>query len=168
MLRISYLLIVLLSVGCVAGPDDFASNEESDFSTIEPDATAEIKQVAAVELPAMEERGEFTTTSSGLKYRIIREGKGRKPNKTSNVTCHYKGWLDNGTVFDSSYDRGQATSFALNQVVDGWTEGIQLIQEGGAIELEIPSDLGYGDSGRPPTIPGGATLHFDVELIKVR
>ena len=83
------------------------------------------------------------------------------------MTVHYKGWLDNGEVFDSSYERGEPATFRLNQVVKGWTEGMQLIGEGGMIELEVPSDLGYGDKGAGKKIPPGAMLHFLVEVISV-
>lgn len=110
---------------------------------------------------------EFTTTASGLKYRILRNSDGRKPTKSERVEVHYKGWLDDGSVFDSSYERGETTSFGLFEVIEGWTEGIALIGEGGMIELEIPSEIGYGRSGRPPVIPPNATLHFSVELVKV-
>lgn len=110
----------------------------------------------------------FTETRSGLRYRILRVADGPRPRASDTVTCHYRGWLDDGMEFDSSYKRGEPSSFALNQVVDGWTEGLQLIGEGGMIELEVPSDLGYGPDGRPPQIPGGATLHFIVELIAIR
>ncbi|MEX0725392.1 MAG: FKBP-type peptidyl-prolyl cis-trans isomerase [Planctomycetaceae bacterium] len=111
---------------------------------------------------------EFTATDSGLKYRILRHGTDRKPKASNSVEVNYHGWLDDGNVFDSSYDRGESISFPLGGVIPGWTEGLQLIGEGGMIELEIPSDLGYGDGGRPPTIPGGATLHFLVELIEIK
>ena len=111
---------------------------------------------------------EFTATDSGLKYRILRHGTDNKPKRSTAVEVNYHGWLDDGTVFDSSYDRGESIEFGLNQVIPGWTEGMQLIGEGGMIELEIPSDLGYGPRGSPPTIPGGATLHFLVELIEVK
>lgn len=109
----------------------------------------------------------FTTTKSGLKYRILRKSDGRKPAATDKVTVHYKGWLDNGSVFDSSYARSQTTSFPLNGVIKGWTEGLQLVGEGGMIELEIPYDLAYGAAGRPPKIPAKATLHFIVELFEI-
>lgn len=110
---------------------------------------------------------EFTTTKSGLKYRVLRKSDDQKPLPTDNVTVHYKGWLDSGTVFDSSYSRGETTSFKLNQVVKGWTEGLQLIGKGGMIELEIPYELAYGAAGRPPKIPAKATLHFIVELFDI-
>lgn len=111
---------------------------------------------------------DFTTTDSGLGYKILREGEGRKPTAADSVLAHYKGWLDDGTIFDSSYDRGEPTSFPLSGVIPGWTEGLQLIGEGGEIELLIPSKLGYGPRGMPGAIPPNATLHFKVELIEVQ
>lgn len=111
---------------------------------------------------------DFQATASGLKYRILREGNGRKPTRSSHVSVSYRGWLDNGAQFDSSYDRNEPTSFPLNGVIPGWTEGMQLIGEGGKIELEVPSNLGYGPNGMPGAIPPNATLHFVVELHRVR
>lgn len=108
----------------------------------------------------------LTETSTGLKYRILREGSGDKPGPSDRVEVNYHGWLGDGTVFDSSYSRGQSIAFGLNQVIRGWTEGMQLVAPGGMIELEIPSDLGYGESGTGP-IPPKATLHFLVELLNV-
>ena len=106
----------------------------------------------------------FTKTNSGLKYRVLRKGTDTKPKATDKIEVHYHGWLDGGRVFDSSYDRGETIAFGLNQVIKGWTEGMQLVGEGGMIELEIPSDLGYGASGAGGVIPPNATLHFLVEL----
>lgn len=111
---------------------------------------------------------EFTTTESGLKYRIRRKSNGPKPTAANSVTVHYKGWLDDGTKFDASYDRGEPISFKLTGVIKGWTEGMQLIGKGGMIELEIPYELGYGASGKPPVIPPAATLHFLVELLDIK
>lgn len=111
---------------------------------------------------------EFTTTESGLRYRILRKSGGATPKTTDTVTVNYRGWLDNGKEFDSSYKRNSPTSFPLNGVIKGWTEGLQLVNEGGMIELEIPAKLGYGIDGSPPTIPPGATLHFIVELLKIK
>lgn len=111
---------------------------------------------------------EFSSTASGLKYKILRKSEGPMPGQTDAVTVNYKGWLDNGKVFDSSYERGEPATFGLFQVIPGWTEGLQLVGEGGMIELEIPSELGYGQSGSPGSIPPNATLHFIVELIKVQ
>lgn len=110
-------------------------------------------------------QAEFSTTRSGLKYRILREGEGPKPTPLNTVVASYRGWLDDGTEFDNSYKRGKPASFPLKQVVPGWTEGLQLIGEGGKIELEIPGHLGYGAAGGAGgTIPPNATLHFIVEL----
>lgn len=110
----------------------------------------------------------FTATGSGLKYRILRKGTGAMPKATNTVEVNYHGWLDNGKKFDSSYDRGQSISFPLNGVIKGWTEGMQLVGEGGMIELEIPANLAYGDRGAGDAVPPGATLHFLVELLKVK
>lgn len=110
----------------------------------------------------------FTATSSGLKYRVLRKGTGALPKAMQTVQVNYRGWLDDGTQFDSSYDRGEPIEFPLNRVIKGWTEGMQLVGEGGMIELEIPAALGYGDRGIPGVIPPSAKLHFLVELLKVR
>jgi len=111
---------------------------------------------------------EFTTTKSGLKYRVLRKSEARKPTATDSVKVHYKGWLDDESEFDSSYKRGESIEFPLKGVIAGWTEGLQLIGEEGMIELEIPSNLGYGDRGFPPVIPPKAKLHFLIELIEVK
>ena len=108
---------------------------------------------------------ELTTTASGLKYRILREGTGNKPKPTSRVTVHYQGWLTSGEPFDGSYGRGEPATFGLNGVIAGWTEGLQLVGEGGMIQLVIPGDLAYGKRGSPPKIGADATLVFVVELI---
>jgi FKBP-type peptidyl-prolyl cis-trans isomerase FkpA len=110
----------------------------------------------------------FATTPSGLQYRVLRQGGGVNPSKASTVKVNYHGWLDNGSVFDSSYKRGEAIEFPLSGVIPGWTEGMQLVGQGGMIELLIPSNLGYGSRGAPPVIPPNATLHFLVELLEVR
>ncbi len=106
-------------------------------------------------------------TASGLAYKIVKEGTGKMPKADETVEVHYHGTLTDGTVFDSSVDRGKTVSFPLNRVIKGWTEGLQLVKEGGKIKLVIPSELGYGENGAPPKIPGGATLVFDVELVKI-
>jgi FKBP-type peptidyl-prolyl cis-trans isomerase FklB len=103
------------------------------------------------------------TTASGLQYKIIEEGTGKTPKATDKVTVNYRGTLTNGNEFDSSYKRGEPASFPLNGVIKGWTEGLQLIKEGGKIQLVIPPELAYGDRG--PL--GHRTLIFDVELISV-
>jgi FKBP-type peptidyl-prolyl cis-trans isomerase len=110
----------------------------------------------------------FATTGSGLQYRVLRKGAGASPKATNTVKVNYHGWLDDGKVFDSSYQRGEAIEFPLNGVIPGWTEGMQLVGQGGMIELLIPANLGYGVRGAPPVIPPNATLHFLVELLDVQ
>ena len=108
-----------------------------------------------------------TTLPSGLQYEVLTEGAGNKPSLGSSVTTHYHGTLINGTVFDSSYQRGQPATFPVNGVIAGWTEALQLMGEGSKYRLYIPSDLAYGKRGAGRDIPGDTALIFDVELIKV-
>lgn len=106
-------------------------------------------------------------TESGLVYKVIKAGSDKKPKAEDTVKVHYHGTLTNGEVFDSSVERGDKITFPLNRVIKGWTEGLQLIGEGGKIELVIPPELAYGETGAPPKIPGGATLKFEVELFEI-
>ena len=108
-----------------------------------------------------------TTLASGLQYEVLTEGAGNKPSLGSSVTTHYHGTLINGTVFDSSYQRGQPATFPVNGVIAGWTEALQLMGEGSKYRLYIPADLAYGKRGAGRDIPGDTALIFDVELIKV-
>ena len=110
----------------------------------------------------------IVTLPSGLQYQVIREGNGKKPKATDQVECHYEGTLIDGTKFDSSYDRGQTATFPLNQVIAGWTEGLQLMQEGAKYRFFIPYTLGYGERGAGASIPPFAALIFDVELVAVK
>ena len=107
------------------------------------------------------------TTSSGLQYVIEKEGTGKSPSATDNVTVHYTGRLLDGHVFDSSVSRGEPATFPLNRVIPGWTEGLQLMKEGAKYVFFIPSDLAYGAQGAGRDIPPHSTLIFEVELIKV-
>ncbi len=107
------------------------------------------------------------TTASGLQYIVEKEGEGAQPSAEDEVTVHYTGKLLNGTVFDSSVNRGEPATFPLNRVIPGWTEGVQLMKEGAKYRFFIPSDLAYGPQGVPNAIPPHSTLIFDVELIKV-
>lgn len=104
------------------------------------------------------------TTDSGLQYKVVKEGTGASPKATDMVKVHYEGKLIDGTVFDSSYERGEPIEFPLNQVIPGWTEGVQLMKKGAEYELYIPSDLAYGEAGTPGIEPN-SVLIFKVELL---
>jgi FKBP-type peptidyl-prolyl cis-trans isomerase FkpA len=107
------------------------------------------------------------TTDSGLQYEVISAGTGPKPQSSDTVSVHYEGTLLDGTVFDSSYTRGEPAEFPLDAVIPGWTEGIQLMEVGSTYRLFIPSDLAYGDQGAGNVIPPNATLIFKVELLEI-
>ena len=117
-------------------------------------------------LAANKEKEGVVETESGLQYKIEVEGAGISPEETDTVEVNYEGRLIDGTVFDSSYDRGESVKFPLNRVIKGWTEGLTYAKEGGKIQLYIPAELGYGQRGSGP-IPGNSTLIFDIELVKV-
>ena len=108
------------------------------------------------------------TTASGLQYKVIKEGTGPQPKATDTVTVNYEGKLIDGTVFDSSYKRGQPATFPLNSVIKGWTEGLQLTKVGGKCQLFIPPNLAYGDRAMGPDITPNSTLIFDIELLDVK
>ena len=108
------------------------------------------------------------TLPSGLLYQVLKEGNGKKPSATDQVVCHYEGTLIDGTVFDSSYKRNEPATFGLNQVIAGWTEGVQLMSEGAKYRFFIPYNLAYGERGAGAQIPPFAALVFDVELIQVK
>lgn len=127
------------------------------------------EEQAAIEKALNENYKDAKVTPSGLRYIMSVEGSGANPTATSKVTVHYTGTLlSNGKKFDSSVDRGQPATFGLNQVIKGWTEGIQLMKPGGKCKFIIPSELGYGDQGYPGVIPPKAWLVFDVELISIQ
>jgi len=124
-------------------------------------------------LEANKDKEGVVALPSGLQYKVLRKGEGTDhPTKNSPCECHYEGRdaknYPDGEKFDSSYDRGSPTTFAPNQVIKGWTEAMQLMVEGDKWELYIPSDLAYGDRGRPPRIDGGACLVFTIEILKIK
>lgn len=147
---------------------------ENYFAAIEAEQKAEAEAMGA----ALREEGEVflkmnaekegvVVLPSGLQYKVIAEGAGKKPKATDKVKCHYEGTLLNGVKFDSSYDRNEPAVFGLNQVIAGWTEGVQLMSEGSKYEFYIPYNLAYGEHGAPGAIPPYATLKFVVELLEV-
>jgi FKBP-type peptidyl-prolyl cis-trans isomerase FklB len=107
------------------------------------------------------------TTASGLQYKVVKAGEGKKPKSSDTVKVHYRGTLLNGTEFDSSYARNEPITFPLDQVIPGWTEGVQLMPVGSKYTLYIPGKLAYGERGSPPTIGPNATLVFEVELLGI-
>lgn len=125
------------------------------------------KKAGAVFLAENRKKEGVTALPSGLQYVVLAEGKGKQPKATDTVTVQYRGTLIDGAEFDSSYKRGQPATFALNQVIKGWTEGVQLIKEGGKIRLFVPSELAYGDRGAGAQIGPNAVLIFEVELVSV-
>lgn len=119
-------------------------------------------------LAANKDKPGVVTLPSGLQYKVLTKGKGpAHPTVDSPCSCHYEGSLIDGTVFDSSYNRGAPTTFAPNQVIKGWTEAMQLMVAGDKWELYIPSELGYGDRGSPPKIKGGDVLIFQMEILAI-
>lgn len=134
-------------------------------------AEAQAKEMKAGGETFLAENGKkegVVTLPSGLQYEVLKEGNGKKPTATDEVECHYEGKLIDGKIFDSSYQHGETATFGLNQVIAGWTEGLQLMQEGAKYRFYIPYTLGYGERGAGQSIPPYATLVFDVELIKVK
>lgn len=144
------------------------------FTKLEQEKAAEQAEIGA----AMKAEGEgflaanaakegVVTLASGLQYKVLKEGNGKKPGPTSRVKCHYEGTFTNGQIFDSSYKRNEPAVFGVNQVIKGWTEALQLMGEGAQWELYIPYTLAYGESGAQGAIPPYAALVFKVELIEV-
>ncbi len=131
-------------------------------------AAEENKAAGQVFLDENAKKDGVITTDSGLQYEIITEGTGTKPTQSDTVVTHYHGSLTDGTVFDSSVDRGQPAEFPVNGVIQGWIEALQLMPMGSKWRLTIPSDLAYGDQGSAPVIGPGATLVFEIELLEIK
>lgn len=134
---------------------------------VDVSATEDAKQRGEAFLAENAQREGVVALPSGLQYEIIEEGKGASPKTSDTVTVHYRGTLIDGTEFDSSYKRGRPATFKLNRVIKGWTEGLQLMREGGKRRLFIPSNLAYGNRGAGNLIGPGETLIFEVELIRI-
>ncbi|MDE7412563.1 MAG: FKBP-type peptidyl-prolyl cis-trans isomerase [Muribaculaceae bacterium] len=130
-------------------------------------AEAAAREAGEKFLEENKKKDEVKVTSTGLQYIVEKEGEGAQPTAEDEVTVHYTGKLLDGTVFDSSVNRGEPATFPLNRVIPGWTEGVQLMKEGAKYTFFIPSDLAYGAQGVPQVIPPHSTLIFEVELIKV-
>lgn len=147
--------------------NDFFTQLEQQQRAEAEAAGAQAKSEGERFLAENAKRPNVTVTPSGLQYEVLTEGSGRSPKATDTVRCHYHGTLIDGTVFDSSYQRNQPADFGLNQVIAGWTEGVQLMKEGAKYRFYLPYHLAYGEHGAGNSIPPFATLVFDVELLKV-
>ena len=146
---------------------DEAKQVVNDYFTALQDSVAEVNAKAGKEFLEQNAKAPgVQVTGSGLQYLVVKEGTGAKPGPNDMVTVHYTGRLIDGTVFDSSEERGEPATFAVGQVIAGWVEGLQMMQEGAAWRLFIPSELAYGSHGTGPIQPNSALI-FDVQLIKV-
>lgn len=147
--------------------NDFFAKAEAELKERQASIAAAFKQEGEAWLKENAKRDDVVVLPSGLQYRVVRKGEGRKPGKTDRVRCHYEGTFVDGSKFDSSYDRKEPAVFGVNQVIAGWTEALQLMTEGSEWELFIPYQLAYGEAGAHGSIPPCAALCFKVELIEV-
>ena len=175
--RFSYLLMLagvvgFLQFGCKTNEPDFESptvqpSNPDEISGGSAEQTPTQYPSAAGGAPTAPQTGGYQKTYSGLQYQVVREGTGARPTSYNRVKVHYHGTLPNGTVFDSSKQRGTPATFGLNQVIAGWREGIPLMREGTVYRFVIPPNLAYGAAGMPPKIGPNQTLIFEVELLQV-
>lgn len=147
--------------------NDFFANMEAEKAAENAEIGAAMKKDGEDFLAANAKKEGVVTLKSGLQYKVLKEGKGRKAGASSKVKCNYEGKFTNGQIFDSSYKRGEPAVFGVNQVIKGWTEALQLMAEGSEWELYIPYNLAYGEAGAHGAIPPYAALVFKVELIEV-
>ena len=167
------IFTILMAAGLMMGMascNNTSSEQTAEETTTEADYGQESKDNKTIGREFLEENAKNDSviqTESGLQYMVLKEGTGAKPGPTDEVTVHYTGKLINGTVFDSSVERGEPATFPLNKVIPGWTEGLQLMSEGAKYRLFIPSERAYGEKGAGEQILPNSTLIFDVELIKV-
>ena len=145
----------------------FFQKKEEEMKAAQAEAGKAAKKEGEAFLAENAKKEGITVTKSGLQYEVLQEGAGKQPKATDTVRCHYEGRLLDGTIFDSSYKRNEPADFGLQQVIAGWTEGVQLMSEGSKYRFYIPYLLAYGEGGAGAMIPPYATLIFDVELIKV-
>lgn len=145
----------------------FFQKKEEEMKAAQAEAGKAAKKEGEAFLAENAKKDGITVTKSGLQYEVLQEGAGKQPKATDTVRCHYEGRLLDGTIFDSSYKRNEPADFGLQQVIAGWTEGVQLMSEGSKYRFYIPYMLAYGEGGAGAMIPPFATLIFDVELIKV-
>lgn len=147
--------------------DEFFGKIQEEQAARQTEIGEFMKKDGETFLAANAKKEGVTVLPSGLQYKVLKSGEGRKPGRTDKVRCHYEGTFPNGQKFDSSYDRNEPAVFGVNQVIAGWTEALQLMSEGSAWELYIPYNLAYGEAGAPGAIPPYSALVFKVELIEV-
>lgn len=147
--------------------DEFFGKIQEEQAARQAEIGELMKKDGETFLAANAKKEGVTVLPSGLQYKVLKSGEGRKPGRTDKVKCHYEGTFPNGQKFDSSYDRDEPAVFGVNQVIAGWTEALQLMSEGSAWELYIPYNLAYGEAGAPGAIPPYSALVFKVELIEV-